>query len=162
AGGELRQPGALVLFAAERDHGRAAHTFADPERLAQPDIVALLLLPDHALDWGGAAAAIFLLPLQAGPAAFGFLLLPGLGCGDDAVPARRGARAALRQLRHKFGRGVGTDPAPRFLPKRGFLRGVVEVHRCRALVVGAYYSARRGRRQAAKSLRSLGLVPERV
>ena len=83
AGGELRQIVALVLLAAERHHGRAAHALADLERLRQLAVDALFLLPDHLLDRGGAAAAIFLRPVQAGPAAFGLLLLPGLADIDD-------------------------------------------------------------------------------
>src|SRR3954452_6033749 len=73
----------LVLFAAECHHGRAAHAFADLEGLRQLAIDALFLLPDHFFDRGSAAAAIFLRPVQAGPAAFGLLLLPGLADIDD-------------------------------------------------------------------------------
>ena len=51
---------------------------------AQLDVDAFLLLPDHALDRRRAAAAIFLRPVQAGPAAVGLLLLPGL-CRLDQV-----------------------------------------------------------------------------
>src|SRR6185436_15022351 len=83
AGGELRQIVALVLLAAERHHGRAAHALADLERLRQLAVDALFLLPDHFLDRGRAAAAIFLRPVQAGPAAFGLLLLPRLADIDD-------------------------------------------------------------------------------
>src|SRR4051794_32522135 len=83
AGRELRQVVTLVLLAAERHHGRPAHALADLERLRQLAVDALFLLPDHLLDWGGAAAAIFLRPVQAGPAAFGLFLLPGLADIDD-------------------------------------------------------------------------------
>src|SRR6478752_6838541 len=83
SGRELRQIVTLVLLAAERHHGRAAHALADLERLRQLAVDALFLLPDHLLDRGGAAAAIFLRPMQAGPAAFGLLLLPGLADVDD-------------------------------------------------------------------------------
>src|SRR4029453_18121767 len=83
AGGELRQIVALVLLAAERHHRRAAHALADLERLRQLAVDALFLLPDHLLNRGGAATAIFLRPVQAGPAAFGLLLLPGLADVDD-------------------------------------------------------------------------------
>src|SRR3954469_23358179 len=83
AGGELRQMVPLVLLAAERHHRRPAHALADLERLRQLAVDTLFLLPDHLLDRGGAAAAIFLWPVQAGPAAFGLLLLPGLADIDD-------------------------------------------------------------------------------
>jgi hypothetical protein len=72
-----------VLLTAERHHGRAAHALADLERLRQLAVDALFLLPDHLLDRAGAAAAIFLRPVQAGPAALGLLLLPGLADIDD-------------------------------------------------------------------------------
>src|SRR5207245_9469277 len=78
AGCKLRQIVTLVLLAAERHHGRAAHALADLKRLRQLAVDALLLLPDHLLDRGGAAAAIFLRPVQAGPADFSLFLLPGL------------------------------------------------------------------------------------
>src|SRR5664279_765010 len=83
AGGELRQIMAFVLLVAKGHHGRPAHALADLERLRQLAVDAFFLLPDHALDRGGAAAAIFLRPVQAGPTAFGFLLLPGLADIDD-------------------------------------------------------------------------------
>src|ERR1041384_1891831 len=96
AGGELRQIMTLVLLAAERHHGRPAHALADLERLRQLAVDALFLLPDHLLDRGGAPAAISLRPVQAGPAALGLLLLPGLADVDDLLvlqpdPAERGS-----------------------------------------------------------------------
>src|SRR5580704_19305572 len=68
AGGELRQIMAFVLLGAIGHHGRAAHALADLERLRQLAVDAFLLLPDHALDRRRAAPAIFLRPVQAGPA----------------------------------------------------------------------------------------------
>src|SRR5216110_150731 len=95
AGSKLRQIMTLVLLAAERHHRRPAHALADLERLRQLAIDALFLLPDHLLDRGGAAAAIFLRPVQAGPAALGLLLLPAFADIDDLLllepdPAERG------------------------------------------------------------------------
>src|SRR6266849_1864294 len=83
AGGEFWQIVAFVLLAAIGHHGRPAHALADLERLRQLAVHAFFLLPDHALDRRGAASAIFLWPVQAGPAGFGFLLLPGLADVDD-------------------------------------------------------------------------------
>src|ERR1700694_5339911 len=95
AGGELRQIMAFVLFIAIGHHGRPAHALADLERLCQLAVDTFFLLPDHALDRGGAATAIFLRPMQAGPPAVGLLLLPGLADPDDLLllqpdPAERG------------------------------------------------------------------------
>src|SRR6478736_6035375 len=83
AGGELRQVMALMLLAAIGHHGRAAHALADLERLRQLAVNPFFLLPDHALDRGRATPAIFLRPVQTGPAGFGFLFLPGLADIDD-------------------------------------------------------------------------------
>ena len=94
AGSKLRQIVALVLLAAERHHGRAAHAFADLERLRQLAVDALFLLPDHLLDRGRAAAAIFLRPVQAGPAGIGLLLLPGLRDLENVGALQHGARRA--------------------------------------------------------------------
>ena len=44
---------------------------------------AFLLLPDHPLDRAGAPTAIFLRPVQAGPAGIGLLLLPGFRHIED-------------------------------------------------------------------------------
>src|SRR4051795_12124405 len=100
AGRELRQIVALVLLAAERHHGRAAHALADLERLRQLAVDAFFLLPNHLLDRRGAAAAIFLRPVQAGPAAFGLLLLPGLADVDDFFFLQfDAAERSLRQFR---------------------------------------------------------------
>src|SRR5579871_328310 len=78
AGGKLRQIAALGLLGAVGHHGRAAHALADLERLRQLAVDALFLLPYDALDRRGAAAAIFLRPVQAGPAGCRLLFLPGL------------------------------------------------------------------------------------
>ena len=129
AGGELRQIVPLVLLAAERHHGRAAHALADLERLRQLAVDALFLLPDHLLDRRGAAAAIFLWPMQAGPAAFGLLLLPGLADLDDVVVLQPdAAERGLRQLRLQLLRRVGVDPFARRGAELGFLRGIIEIH----------------------------------
>src|SRR6476661_8978530 len=102
---------AFVRFAAIRHHGRTAHAFADLERLRQFAVDAFLLLPDHALDRGGAAAAIFLRPVQAGPAAVGLLLLPGLADIDDLFLLQPdAAERGLRQLRLILLGRVGVDP----------------------------------------------------
>src|ERR1700694_5648518 len=83
AGSELGQIMAFVLFIAIGHHGRPAHALADLERLRQLAVNAFFLLPDHTLDRGGAAPAIFLRPVQTGPAGFGLLFLPGLADVDD-------------------------------------------------------------------------------
>jgi hypothetical protein len=89
---------------------------------------ALFLLPDHALDRRRAAAAIFLRPVQAGPAGIGLLLLPGLADLDDvgALERMRPSEdfAALLILLRR----VGVDPLARLGAERGFLRGVIEIH----------------------------------
>src|SRR6185312_8718870 len=79
AGSERRPIFALLLLAGERHHGRAAHAMPNDEHGAELAIRSLFLLPDHPLDRRGAATAIFLRPVQAGPAGIGLLLLPGLG-----------------------------------------------------------------------------------
>src|SRR5262245_44235924 len=84
---------ALLLFAGERHHGRAAHAVADDEDAGEIAERPLFLLPDHALDRRRAAAAIFLWPVQAGPAGVGLFLLPGL-CGLEQVALNH--RAAER------------------------------------------------------------------
>src|ERR1700712_485112 len=110
-----------MLLAAERHHGRPAHALADLERLRQFAVDALFLLPDHLLDRRRAAAAIFLRPVQAGPAAFGLLLLPGLADVDDFLVLQ--PDAAERRLR-QFGlvslRRVGVDPLAGFGAGSGF------------------------------------------
>src|SRR3954468_11380099 len=75
ARGQRRQIFAFLLLAGERHHGRPAHAMADDEHAAQLAERALLLLPDHPLDRRSAAAAIFLRPMQAGPAGIGLFLL---------------------------------------------------------------------------------------
>src|SRR4051812_46137080 len=129
AGSEFWQIVALVLLAAERHHRRAAHALADLERLRQLAVNALFLLPDHLLDRGGAAAAILLRPVQAGPAAFGLLLLPSLADVDDLFLLESDtAERGFRKLRLIFFRRVGLDPFAGEATEFGFLRGVVEVH----------------------------------
>src|SRR3981081_472931 len=56
-GSELRQIVTFVLLAAIGHYGRAAHAFADLERLRQLAVYAFFLLPDHALDRRGAGPA---------------------------------------------------------------------------------------------------------
>src|SRR6516225_9747568 len=75
-----------MLLARERHHGRPAHAMTDDEHGAELAEGALLLLPDHALDRRGAAAAIFPGPMQAGPAGVGLSLLPRL-CDLENVGA---------------------------------------------------------------------------
>src|SRR5665213_3625135 len=75
---QRRQIVALLVLAGERHHGRAAHAVADDEHRAELAEGALLLLPDHALDRGSAAAAIFLWPVQTGPTGIRLFLLPRL------------------------------------------------------------------------------------
>src|SRR5204862_4277577 len=129
ARGEFWQIAALGLLAAERHHGRAAHALADLERLRQLAVDAFFLLPDHLLDRRGAAAAIFLRPMQTGPAAFGLLLLPGLADIDDFFLLEPdAAERGFGKLRLILLRRVGGDPFAGGGAKLGFLRGVVEVH----------------------------------
>ena len=131
AGGQRRQIFALLLLARKRHHGRPAHAVADDEHRAQLAEGALLLLPDHALDRRRAAAAIFLRPVQAGPAGIGFLLLPGLCDFEDVgVLERRAAERGFAQLLLILLRRIGRDPGLGLGAERGFLRRVVEVHAC--------------------------------
>src|SRR4029077_2892076 len=74
---ELRKIAALLIFAGKRHHRRSTHAVADDERIAELAERAFLLLPNHALDRRGPAAAIFLRPVQAGPAGIRLFLLPG-------------------------------------------------------------------------------------
>src|SRR6267378_4858266 len=150
AGGELRQIVAFVFFTAKGHHGRAAHAFADLERLRQLAVDAFLLLPDHLLDRRRATPAIFLRPVQAGPAGFGFLLLPGLADIHDfgllqPDPAERG----FGKLRLEFLRCVGADPLAGLGAERGFLRGIIEIHG------GFLFLSFRGARSANPESRSI-------
>src|SRR5580693_882792 len=132
AGGKLWQIMAFVRLAAVSHYGRPAHALADLERLGQLAVDAFFLLPDHPLDRGGAAPAIFLRPVQAGPAGVGLLLLPGLADIDDfLVPQPDTAERGTGKLRLILLRRVGLDPLAGLAAKRGFLRGVIEIHwRC--------------------------------
>src|SRR5216684_1229132 len=73
----------LLIFTGKGHHGRAAHAVADDEHSAELAEGALFLLPDHALDRRRTAPAIFLRPMQAGPAGIGFLFLPGFCHFED-------------------------------------------------------------------------------
>src|SRR5260370_465335 len=77
AGSELRQIVTFVLLAAIGHYGRAAHAFADLERLRQLAVYAFFLLPDHPLDRRGPPPPVFLPPAPAGPRRRALLLLPG-------------------------------------------------------------------------------------
>src|SRR5476651_708496 len=83
AGGDLRQIAPLVGLAAIGHHRRPAHALTDLERAGELEVDSLFLLPDHLFDRAGAASAIFFWPVQADPAAFGLLLLPGFCHFDD-------------------------------------------------------------------------------
>src|SRR6266404_2079056 len=76
----------FLIFFGKGHHGRPAHAMADDEHRAELAEGALFLLPDHALDRGCAAPAIFLRPVQAGPAGVGLFLLPGF-CHLEEVGA---------------------------------------------------------------------------
>ena len=129
AGGERRQVFSFLLFAGEGHHGRPAHAVADDEHAAELAESALFLLPDHALDRRRAAAAIFLRPVQAGPAGIGLFLLPGFRDFEDVGALELGAaeRGFAQILLILLGR-IRRDPGPRLAAERGLLRGVVEVH----------------------------------
>src|SRR5213596_2215339 len=102
---------------------------ADDEHRAEFSEGALLLLPDHALDRACAAPAIILRPVQAGPAGFRLLLLPGFCHFEDiGAPELRAAERSLFQLLLILPRRVGSDPGFCLGAERGFLRGVIEVH----------------------------------
>ena len=119
----------LLLLAGERHHGRPAHAVADDEHAAELAERALFLLPDHALDRRRAAPAIFLRPVQAGPAGIGLLLLPGLCDLEDVGALELGAaERGFAQFLLILLRRVGRDPGFGLGAERGFLRGVVEVH----------------------------------
>src|SRR5262249_50987801 len=129
AGRKLRKIAALGVFVPERHHRRAAHPLADLERLRQLAVDALFLLPDHALDRSRATAAIFLRPVQAGPAAICLLLLPGLADLDHVVLGKANApERRLRELGLEFLPRVGIDPLAGGVAEFGFLRRVVEIH----------------------------------
>src|SRR5439155_26309546 len=107
----------------------AAHAFADLERLRQLAVDALFLLPVHLFDRRRAARAIFLWPKKAGPAAFGFLLLPGFADIDHVVLGKTdAAERGFREFFLKFPWRVGVDPLAGGGPELGFLRGVIEIH----------------------------------
>src|SRR5262249_39927363 len=130
ARGDLRQITPLAGFAAIGHQRRPAHAFADLEGARELEIDALLLLPDYALDSRGAAAAIFPRPVQAGPAALGLLLLPGLGDLDDVVlPQSDPAKRRLEKFRLEFLGRISVDPGPGLRAECGLLRRVVEIHR---------------------------------
>ena len=126
---QRRQIAPLVILGGERHHGRAAHAVTDDEHARELAERALFLLPDHALDRGRAASAIFLRPVQAGPARLGLLLLPGLCHFQDVGALERAAaeRGFFQFILILLGR-VGRDPGLRLGTERGFLRGVIEIH----------------------------------
>src|SRR3954452_2332358 len=129
AGCELRQIMLLMRLATPRHHRRAAHALADLEGLRQLAVDAFFLLPDHPLDRRRAAAAIFLGPVQAGPAGLRLLLLPGLADLDDVFLSEPdAAERGLRQLGLILLWRIGLDPLAGLGAERGFLRGVVEIH----------------------------------
>src|SRR5215472_3596779 len=128
---QWRQVFALLLLGSERHHGRPAHAVADDEQPRELAERALLLLPDHALDRGGATATIFLWPMQAGPAGFRLLFLPGPGDIEDVGALEPdAAERGLAQLFLILLRRIRGDPGLRLATERGLLRGVVEVHLC--------------------------------
>ena len=160
AGGERRQIFALLVFAAKRHHGRPAHAVADDEHRAELAEGAFLLLPDHPLDRRGATAAIFLRPVQAGPARIGLLLLPRLGDLEDVGALQlRAAERGFSQLLLILLRRVGRDPGARLAAEGCLLRGVVEVHG------RSFFLSFRGARSANPESRSnncgiLGSAPD--
>ena len=91
AGRERRQVFSFLIFTGIGHHGRAAHAVADNEHSAELAEGALLLLPNHALDRARAATAVFLRPVQAGPAGFRLLLLPGFCHFEDVGALELGA-----------------------------------------------------------------------
>ena len=74
----------LLRRAVGHDRGRA-HAVADAEDVGRRPELRFLLVPDHALDRGRAAAAVLLRPGDAGPAGVGLLLLPLLGSAERRV-----------------------------------------------------------------------------
>jgi len=126
---DLGQIAPLVGFAAIGHQSRPTHAFADLERVRQLEVDAFFLLPDHALHRSGAAAAVFLRPVQAGPAAIRLLLLPALRDLDDVLIAQLDApERRLRELGLQLLRRVGVDPLAALAAEGGFLRGIIEVH----------------------------------
>src|SRR5258706_16261432 len=94
-------------------------------------VISFSMPPYRPLNRGAPPPAIFLRPVQAGPAGVGFLLLPGLADIDDFFllqpdPAER----RLGKLRLELLRRVGVDPFPSLGAEFGFLRGVIEIHFC--------------------------------
>src|SRR5260370_34986422 len=87
------------------------------------------LPPAHACARPPPAPAIFLRPMQAGPAGFGLLLLPGFCHFEDIGALELGAaERSLFQLLLILLWRVGCDPGFGFGTERGFLRGVIELH----------------------------------
>src|SRR4051812_12342939 len=119
----------LMLLGGVGHHGRPAHAVADDEHRRELAERSLLLLPDHALDRRGTAAAVLFRPVQAGPAGVGFCLLPRLGDVEDigvlelGAAERGGAQIVLILLWR-----VGGDPGASLAAECGLLRSVVEVH----------------------------------
>src|SRR4051812_10889243 len=160
AGSEFWQIVPLVLLATERHHRRAAHALADLERLRQLAVDALFLLPDHFFDRRRAAAAIFLRPVQAGPAAFGLLLLPGLADIDDLFLLQPdAAERGLRKLRLILLRRVGVDPLAGSGAEFGFLRGIIEIHGEPLVFVGWVSRRRNPPRLSSIIARMVGYAP---
>src|SRR5215475_6429843 len=135
---------ALVPLAGEGHHGRSAHAVPDDEHRAELAESALLLLPDHPLDRRSAAAAIFLRPVQAGPAGIRLLLLPGLRDLQNVGVLELGAaERGFAQLLLILPGRVRGDPAPCLGAERGFLWGVVEIHLLRPLSVFSFWTSSR-------------------
>src|SRR6185369_4232316 len=91
---DRRQEPLLLVRRAERDQGRAEQFLADdrdPGRRAGPRV---LLVEDDLPGQGGAAAAVFGGPAQAGPARRGQVPVPGEPLVVPLVLAARPARAA--------------------------------------------------------------------
>ena len=59
-----------------------AHPLTNDKGPAQLAVNALLLAPDHTFNGGRASAAVFLGPLNAGPAGIGFGFLPFFRLGN--------------------------------------------------------------------------------
>ncbi len=124
---QLGNPALLLLLGAVGQDGRAAHADADAEDVGRRGELRLLLPPDHALDRGGAAAAVLLGPGDAGPARVGLLLLPGLRpldvlLGHVLTQDVDACVFGTSQL------GVGLEPGAGLGAELRLFGGVVEIH----------------------------------
>src|SRR5690606_5362732 len=150
AGADTRQVTLLLLFAAEGDQGRAGQAFADVTDTARATGTGVFFEKDHLLFDGGAAAAIFLGPADAGPAACGQVLFPALALFGEHVFV---AGAAAEFQLGKFAGQVVPQPAGNFLAE-GFVGSTeCQFHGRSFNPAAGWQSTRAGRRRCPGRVR---------